>query len=186
MPETGRAGKRMYANRAGWKASHASELATYMELASAIAEFSGGITRNARHRGRATTASRTKPRGAGERWHKSFSSYPLMTGCGTASCTSKHPTEVGGSRASSLSLADALCRRPGVASATAAQSCAFANLHPTSPGGRKVFDWLGAHCSEATLLLLLCRDLALGRRLLLRGGLRLCCLLHHIALLAKA
>jgi hypothetical protein len=41
-----------------------------------------------------------------------------------------------------------------------------------------------AYCSE--LLLLLRGDLALGRRLLLRGGLRLRCLLHHTALLAKA
>ena len=62
----------------------------------------------------------------------------------------------------------------------------FAKLHPASPGGREVFDKLGAHSSEARLLLLLGGDLALGRRLLLRGGLRLGCLLHHIALLVRA
>jgi hypothetical protein len=40
--------------------------------------------------------------------------------------------------------------------------------------------------SEAQLLLLLGGDLALRRRLLLRGGLRLRCLLHHVALLVRA
>jgi hypothetical protein len=44
----------------------------------------------------------------------------------------------------------------------------------------------GAHRSEARLLLLLGGDLALGRRLLLRGGLRLHCFLHHVALLVRA
>src|SRR6266849_2996926 len=127
-----------------------------------------------------------KPRGAGERWRKSFNGYPLTTGAETASCASKHPTVVGGSRASSLSLADALCRRPRRRPGDRITISRFAKLHPTSPGGREVFDRLGAYCSEARLLLLLRGDLALGRRLLLRGGFRLCCLLHHTALLAKA
>src|SRR6266849_2429885 len=91
-----------------------------------------------------------KPRGAGERWRKSFNGYPLTTGAETASCTSKHPTVVGGSRASSLSLADALCRRPRRRLGDCIAILRFANLHPTSPGGREVFDRLGAYCSEVT------------------------------------
>jgi hypothetical protein len=45
----------------------------------------------------------------------------------------------------------------------------------------EVIDSFGAYRSEASLLLLLGGDLALGRRLLLRGGLRLRCFLHHVA-----
>jgi hypothetical protein len=62
----------------------------------------------------------------------------------------------------------------------------FAKLHPASPGGREVFDKLGAHSSEARLLLLLGGDLALCGCLLLRRGFRLRCFLHHTALLVRA
>jgi hypothetical protein len=72
--------------------------------------FSGGITSDAGHDDPTTTTCR-KPRGAGERWRKSFNGCPLTTGAEAASCTSSHLTAVGGSRALSLSLADALCRR---------------------------------------------------------------------------
>jgi hypothetical protein len=111
--------------------------------------------------------------------------YPLTTGCGDRILYLEHPTLAGGSRASSLSLADALCRRPRRRLGDR-MTLPFAKLHPASPGGREVFDRLGAHCSEARLLLLLGGDLALGGRFLLRRGLRLRCFLHHTALLVRA
>ena len=72
---------------------------------------------------------------------------------------------------------------PGAASATASQSCAlqiWIRHHRVD-----VQSSTGPERTAPRLLLLLRGDLALGRRLLLRGGLRLC-LLHHTALLAKS
>jgi hypothetical protein len=73
---------------------------------------------------------------------------------------------------------------PGVASATASQSC---TLQIWIRHRRvDVKSSTGPERTAPRLLLLLGGDLALGRRLLLRGGLRLGCLLHHIALLVRA
>src|SRR6266853_3349875 len=73
---------------------------------------------------------------------------------------------------------------PGAASAIVSQSCTlqiWIRHHRVD-----VKSSTGPERTAPRLLLLLRGDLALGRRLLLRGGLRLCCLLHHTALLAKA
>src|SRR5712675_1686367 len=73
---------------------------------------------------------------------------------------------------------------PGAASAIVSQSCTlqiWIRHHRVD-----VQSSTGSERTAPRLLLLLRGDLALGRRLLLRGGLRLCCLLHHTALLAKA
>jgi hypothetical protein len=91
------------------------------------------------------------------------------------------------SRASSLRLADALCRRLRCRLRewiAILLRCRLA-IAP-SPVDVKSLAGFGAYCPEARLLLLLGGNLALGRRLLLRGGLRLRCLLHHVALLVRA
>lgn len=117
----------------------------------------------------------------------------------TTDCRTRHPVPRSGNvgwpnvafRGLQASVSPAPCAADlGAAFANGPQSCMrriCVDLHvATSPSGRGVSDGSGAYRSEARLLLLLGGDLALGWSLLLRGGFRLRCLLHHVALLVRA
>jgi hypothetical protein len=150
MPETARTGKRIceYANL--WGQRRRSRQRTELDGVIGITGCSGSATSDASHSDLTNGHKPEHYKGAGERRRKSFSGYPLTTGCGDRIPYLEAPTVVGDSRASSLSLADALCRRPGVIPATASRSnriaiLRFANLHLALPGGREIFDRLGAY-----------------------------------------
>ena len=78
---------------------------------------------------------RKKQRGVGERWPKPFDGYPADDRLRSPHPVPRTvPTCVGGPGGSSLSLADALGHRPGVASGGCVAILRLANLHLKSPG----------------------------------------------------
>jgi hypothetical protein len=131
-------------------------------------------------------------RGAGERWPKTFSGCPLTTGCRTGILYPERQWSLAGQRVAFRGLRASVSPTPCVADLSAAPRMDrnLADLQICISRHRRVdgksSTGFGANCSEARLLLLLGGDLALGRRLLLRGGLRLRCFLHHTALLVRA
>src|SRR5882672_5498888 len=154
-------------------------------VAPSAAAVSGGITGDACHADLKRRPHAGKSRGAGERWRKSFQRLPADD-----KLRKPHPVprstqlllvvrELQASVSPTPFVAD-----PGAASAIVSQSC---TLQISIRHHRvDVKSSTGSERTAPRLLLLLRGDLALGRRLLFRGGLRLCCLLHHTALLAKA
>ena len=157
-----------------------------MERAGVISSaVSSGIMSDASHDDLKQRPHAGKQRGAGERWRKILQRLP-------ADDRLRKPHPVPRSTRLSLEVRELqasvsptpFVADPGAASATASQSCALQisiRHHRVD-----VKSSTGSERTAPRLLLLLRGDLALGRRLLLRGGLRLCCLLHHTALLAKA
>jgi hypothetical protein len=133
---------------------------------------------------------------------QTFSGRPLTTDCRTGTLYPETATVTGWPTAAirglQASVSPAPCVADSVVSPTSAPPLrmdrnlarcrlAYRDIAKwTGSRGPEVFDGIGAYRSEASLLLLLGGDLALGRRLLLRGGLRLRCLLHHVALLVGA